>query len=81
MPIDHNVRSPAHIVSNTGVLTQHDVGEDLVIRHLDMTNSDTQAKDLLELELDGGTDLSDLVVQVLSVRDWGRELASCGMNE
>ena len=45
-----------------------------------MTNSDTQAKDLLELELDGGTDLSDLVVQVLSVRDGGRELSSCGMN-
>ena len=61
--------------------TQHDVTKDLVVIHVNVANSNTQAKDLLELELDGGTDLSDLVVQVLSVRDWGRELASCGMNE
>ena len=46
-----------------------------------MADSDAQTKPLSELELDGGTDLSDLVVQVLSVRDGGRELASCGMNE
>ena len=31
--------------------TQHDVGEDLVVRHLHVANSHTQAEDLLELEL------------------------------
>jgi hypothetical protein len=35
-------------------LTEHDIGEDLVIGHLNMANSDAQAEDLLELELDGG---------------------------
>ena len=57
--------------------TQHDVSEDLVVGHLDVTNSNTQAKNLLELELDRGTDLRDLVVEILSVRDGGGELASC----
>ena len=59
---------------NTG-RTQHDVAENLVIGHLDVTDGDTQAKDLLKLELDGRTDLSELVAQVLGVRDGGGELA------
>lgn len=42
-----------------------------------MTNSDTQAEDLLELELNGGSDLSELVVQVLSVGYGCGELAGC----
>ena len=33
--------------------TQHDVGENLVVRHLNVADGDTQAKHLLELELDG----------------------------
>ena len=57
--------------------TQHDVSEDLVVGHLDVTNSNTQAKNLLELELDRGTDLRDLVVEILSMRDGGGELSSC----
>ena len=57
--------------------TQHDVCKNLVLSHLDMADSDTQAEHLLELELDGRTDLSELVAQVLSVRDGGRELAGC----
>lgn len=47
--------------------TKHDIGEDLVIGHLDVADSDTQTQDLLELELDGGADLSDLVGEVLIV--------------
>jgi len=54
---------------------EHDVRENLVIVHVDMANGDTQAENLLELELDGGADLSELVAQVLAVRDGGGELA------
>ena len=43
-----------------------------------MTNSDTQAKDLLELELDRRTNLNQLVGEVLRVRDGGGELARLG---
>ena len=57
--------------------TQHDVAENLVLGHLDVADGDTQAENLLELELDGRADLSDLVAQVLSVRDGGGELAGC----
>ena len=56
--------------------TQHDVSEHLVVRHLDVADGDTQAKNLLKLELDGRADLGDLVLEVLSVRDGGGELAS-----
>ena len=57
--------------------TQHDVAENLVVGHLDVTDGNTQAKDLLELELDGRADLSQLVVKILRVRHRSRELASC----
>ena len=57
------------------VRTQHDVGKNLVVGHLDVADGDTQAENLLELELDRRADLGDLVVQVLSVRDGGGELA------
>jgi len=53
----------------------HDVGEELILGHLDVTNSDTQAEDLLELELDGGTDLISLVANVVGVGDGGGELS------
>lgn len=67
-------------VSPTKVLkarTQHDVAENLVVGHLDVTDSNTQAEDLLELELDSGADLGQLDRKVLSVGHGGRELASC----
>ena len=32
--------------------TQHDIGENLVIRHLNMADSNTKAQYFLELELD-----------------------------
>ena len=57
--------------------TQHDVGEDLVLGHLDVADGNTQAENLLELELDRRADLSNLVGQVLSVGHGGGELASC----
>jgi len=59
------------------VLTQHDVTQDLVVVHLDMANSNTEAQDLLELELDSGADLRDLVVEIFGVGDGSGELAGC----
>ena len=58
--------------------TQHDVGEDLVVGHLDVADGDAQAKNLLELELDRRADLVQLVREVLRVRDGRGELARLG---
>jgi len=63
---------------NEEVDAQHDVSENLVVVHLDMANSNTQAQNLLKLELDGRAHLSQLVREVLGVRDGGRELSSLG---
>lgn len=52
---------------------QHDVGDQLVLGHADVSNGDTHAEHLLQLELDGRLDFVDLVAQVLVVGDWGRE--------
>ena len=53
----------------------HDVGQELVLSHINVTNSDTQAENLLELELDGGADLISLLTNVVRVSDGGGELA------
>lgn len=59
---------------NQEVDGHHDVGEELILGHLDVADSDTQAEDLLELELDGGTDLVGLLANVIGVGDGGGEL-------
>lgn len=64
------------IVNFKKARTQHDVSKDLVVVHLDMSNGNTQAKDLLELELDRGAHLVDLVGKIFSVGDGGGEFAS-----
>ena len=56
--------------------TEHDVSENLVLGHVGMANSDAQAQDLFELELDGRTDLRDLGLEIFTVRDGRGELAS-----
>jgi len=53
----------------------HDVGQKLILRHVDVTDSDTQAENLLKLELDGGTDLISLLANVIGVGDGGGELS------
>jgi len=58
--------------------TEHNVGEDLVISHLDMAYSYTQAQDLLELEFDGRANLSDLSGKIFRVRHGCGELAGLG---
>jgi hypothetical protein len=40
-----------------------------------VANSNTQAENLLELELDRRANLNNLVVEVFGVRDGGREFA------
>jgi hypothetical protein len=58
--------------------TEHDVSEDLVLSHLGVADGDTQAQHLLQLELDGRADLSELGAEVLGVRHGGGELARLG---
>jgi hypothetical protein len=60
---------------------QHDVSEDLLVGHADVSDGDTHAENLLELELNRGLDLVDLARQVISVRDRGGELAGCNGKE
>jgi hypothetical protein len=57
---------------------QHGVLHDVVFRHVDVTDSDTETEDLLQLELDGGLDFGDLSGEILRVRDGGREFTSLG---
>jgi len=60
--------------------THHDIGEDLVISHLDVSDCDTQTKNLLELELNGRPDFIEFVGEILSVRDRSRELSGWGIS-
>jgi len=53
----------------------HGVGQELIGSHRDMTDGNTHAQNLLELELDGRLDISNLVGEIFSVRDRSRELA------
>lgn len=57
---------------------QHDVGDELILSHANVTDGDTHAENLLKLELDGGLDVVDLALEVLVVRDWGWELSGLG---
>jgi hypothetical protein len=57
---------------------QHDVTDQLILSHADISDSDTHAEHLLQLELDGGLDLVDLVGEVFSVGDWRGELSGLG---
>ena len=56
--------------------TQHHVSKHLIIGHLDVANSDPQAKNFFELELDGGTNFSDFVAEVFTAAHGSREFAS-----
>lgn len=58
------------------VRSQHDVLDNLVLLHLNVTNRNSQTKNLLQLETDGGLNIVDLGDKILVVRDGGRELTS-----
>lgn len=57
---------------------KHGVGKELVVSHLAVTDSDTEAENLLQLELEGRLDLVDLLLEVLGVRNRSGELSSLG---
>lgn len=57
---------------------QHDVADQLILGHANVADGDTHAEHLLQLELDGGLDVVHLALEILGVRDGGRELASLG---
>jgi len=59
---------------NEEVDRQHDVGNQLIFSHTDVTNSNTETENLLQLELDGGTELVGLIGQGIVVGDGSREL-------
>jgi hypothetical protein len=73
-----NVLPPLLQEGDEVVDSQHDVSDEFVLRHVDISNSDAHAENFLELELDGALDLGDLVGQVFGVRDWGGEFAGFG---
>lgn len=53
--------------------SQHDVRDQLILGHTDVSNSDAHAQHLLQLKLDGRLHFVDLAAQVFVVRDGGRE--------
>jgi len=55
---------------------KHDVGDKLILGHAYVADGNTQAQDLLQLELDGRFDFGDLIVEVFGVGDGGGEFAS-----
>ena len=55
-----------------------DVDNDLLLLHVDISNSNVEAHDLLHLELDGGFDLVNLLLHILTTGKKGGELTSLG---
>ena len=53
-----------------------DVLDELLLTHLHVAHSNTEAQDLLHLELDGGLEVQRLLLQVVIVGDEGRKLTS-----
>jgi hypothetical protein len=60
--------------------SQHDVSNELIFRHANVSDGNTETQNLLKLELDRGTDFSDLVCKIFRVRDRSRELSGCFMS-
>jgi len=52
---------------------QHGVGNNLVLFHVNVSNGDTETKDLLKLELDSGSDFVDFSTEIFVVRNRSRE--------
>lgn len=57
--------------------SQHDVGDQLILSHANVSDGDTHAENLLQLELDGRLDFVDLGGQIFVVGDGGGEFTSC----
>lgn len=57
---------------------QHDVTNQLILGHANISDGHTHAEHLLQLELDGGLDLVDLVGEVFGVGNGRGELSGLG---
>jgi hypothetical protein len=55
---------------------QHDVGDQLVLSHADVSDGNTHTQNLLQLELDGRLDFGDLGGEIFGVGDRSGELSS-----
>ena len=56
---------------------QHDVTNQLILGHTDVSDGDTQAENFLQLELDCRLDIRQFTREILIMRNWGWEFASC----
>ena len=56
---------------------QHDVSNQLILRHPYVANRHTETQHLLELEFYSRFDFCEFVVEVFGVRNWGGEFAGC----
>jgi len=56
--------------------SQHDVGDQLILSHANVSDSDTHAQNLLQLELDSRLDFVDLGAEIFVVGDGSREFTS-----
>lgn len=63
---------------NQVVDSKHDISNQLILGHANVSNSNTQAKNLLELELDGAFDVGDLLGQIFCVGNGSGEFSSLG---
>ena len=57
---------------------QHDVADELVLRHPHVTHGHPHAQHLFQLELDRRLDLGQFGVEIFRVRDWCGDFAGCG---
>jgi len=55
---------------------QHDVSDQLILSHINVSDSDSHAEDFLKLELDRRLDFRNLLGQIIGVTDRSREFAS-----
>ncbi len=56
---------------------QHDVRDQLILRHAYVANSNTQAEHFLQLKFYCRLDFGDFGGEIFVVGNWGRELAGC----
>lgn len=58
--------------------SQHDVTDQMILSHANVSNSNTETQHLLKLELDGALDIRDLLREVLGVGNRSGELSGLG---
>jgi hypothetical protein len=57
--------------------SQHNIGDQLILSHANVSNGNTHTQHLLQLELDSRLDFGDLCREIFVVGDWGGEFTSC----